>query len=89
MKFLLIPILGDFDIVELKEIPSVDIERIKSLAFEKRMDLKALEKEIQAKRYSYRSILAENLPQISAFASFSLNDRDNPFGGDGSGYLWV
>ncbi len=71
----------------MKDVPKVDFERIKSLAFDNRKDLKALEKEIEAKKYSYRSVLSENLPQVSAFASYTLNDRDNPFGADGRGYL--
>ncbi len=79
--------LGDFEVAELKDIPKVDFEKIKSHAFDYRKDLKALEKEIEAKKYSYRSVLSENLPQVSAFASYTLNDRDNPFGADGRGYL--
>lgn len=79
--------LGEFEVADLKDVPKVDFERIKSLAFDNRKDLKALEKEIEAKKYSYRSVLSENLPQVSAFASYTLNDRDNPFGADGRGYL--
>ncbi|MGB9761473.1 MAG: TolC family protein [Caldimicrobium thiodismutans] len=79
--------LGDFEVAELRDLPEVNLEKIKKVALENRRDLKALEKEIQAKKNSYRAVLSENLPQISAFASYGLNDKDKPFGSEGNGYL--
>ncbi|MFN3568063.1 MAG: TolC family protein [Caldimicrobium sp.] len=79
--------LGEFDVIVLDLPPQIDINKIKAEALLKRADLKALEEEIKAKKLSSRAILAENLPQITAFASVSMNDKDVPFGSSGSGYL--
>lgn len=79
--------LGEFEVVGFNEKPEVDLAKIKELAHSKREDLKALAEEIQAKKSSSRAIMAENLPQISAFASFSMNDNEAPFCSDGKGYL--
>jgi len=79
--------LGDFEVAELAVRPEVNPESLKSLAFSKRGDLKALLEEVQTKKFSYKEVLSENLPQLSAFASYALHDKDNPFGGDGRGYL--
>lgn len=79
--------LGEFDVEGLNLPPQIELTKIKSEALLKRKDLKALEEEIMAKKANSRAILAENLPQVSAFASYSLNDKDMPFGSSGSGYL--
>lgn len=79
--------LGDFEVEDLASIPQIEIERVKTLAFQNRKDLKALEEEIKTQREAYKVTLSENLPQISAFATYSLNDKNYPFGSSGSGYL--
>ncbi|MFN3504898.1 MAG: TolC family protein [Caldimicrobium sp.] len=79
--------LGDFEVEIFELPPQIDINKLKAEAPLKRADLKAFEEEIKAKRMASRAILAENLPQVSAFASFSMNDKDVPFGSSGSGYL--
>ncbi len=79
--------LENFEIETLELPPQLDIAKIKTEALLKRNDLKALEEEIKAKKANYRVILADNLPQIRAFASYILNDKDIPFGSSGSGYL--
>lgn len=79
--------LGDFEVEELKAPPQIEVEKVKNLAFQKRKDLKALEEEIKSQQEAYRVTLSENLPQISAFATYSLQDRDYPLGSSGSGYL--
>ncbi len=80
--------LGDFEVEDLRDIPPLSLEEIRNSALLKRADLKALEEEIKAQRERYKVTLSENLPQVSAFASYSLNDKDYPFGSSGSGYLF-
>lgn len=79
--------LGDFDIEYLELPPQVEVSQIKREALFKRADLRALEEEIKSLKASSRAIIAENLPQFSAFASVNFNDKDMPFGSSGSGYL--
>lgn len=79
--------LEDFEVEDLALPPQIEISQIKKEALFKRKDLQALEEEIKARKASSRVILSENLPQVSAFASYSLNDRDIPFGSSGSGYM--
>jgi len=80
--------LGEFEIKDLEGLPSPDVNQVKEVAFSKRKDLSALKEEIEAKKASYRAILSENLPQITAFGSYFLNDKNQPFGSEGSGYLF-
>lgn len=79
--------LDDFEVSEIQEVPQIDVNEIKKKALLKRQDLRALEEEIKALREGYRIQLSENLPQIYAFGSYHLNDKNKPFGSDGTGYL--
>ncbi len=71
----------------LPSCPSLSLKELKEKALRSREDLKALEERLKALRSGYRATLSENLPQVSAFASYYLYDRDVPFGTEGSGYL--
>ncbi|MCS7149469.1 MAG: TolC family protein [Caldimicrobium sp.] len=79
--------LGEFEVKALDKPETLSFDEIKNLALQRRKDLKAVEEEIKAQREKYRIVLSENLPQISAFATYSLNHRDYPMGSSGSGYI--
>ncbi len=77
-----------YTVPALKECPSLDLEDLKRRAFENREDLVAVEDYLKVLREGYRASIADNLPQVGAFASYSLYDKDVPFGSDGSGYMF-
>ena len=60
--------------------------RLTEVALEKREDLKALEENLKLIEVSRSLRRSEILPSVSAFAGYSLYDRDTPFGSEGSGY---
>ncbi len=77
-----------YEISPLRECPSVSKEELKEKAFKNREDLIAIDDYLKVYRESYKATIADNLPQIAAFASYSLYDKDVPFGSDGSGYMF-
>ncbi len=76
-----------YRIPTLKKCPSLKLEELRSKALKSRYDLIAMEDHIKAIREGYRASLADTLPQVSAFASYNLYDKDIPFGSDGKGYM--
>lgn len=79
--------LGEFDVSDVDSCPAVDVEEIKSMALQKRQDIKALQERIKSLEQSYRLALSDNLPQVYAFGSYSLYSKSAPLGSDGSGYM--
>ncbi|MFN7065407.1 MAG: TolC family protein [Aquificaceae bacterium] len=78
--------LGDFEVVGTQTCPEVNPQVIKDKALQRR-DIRALEERLKALQASYSFTLADNLPQVYAFAQYFLNSKDYPFGADGKGYL--
>ncbi len=76
------------EVPELKECPQLNREELRRRALERREDLKAMEDYIRVMRKSYRASLSGILPQIVAFASYSLYDINTPLGSDGKGYIF-
>ena len=77
-----------YSVPALKECPSVSLDELKEKALSSRSDLKAIEDFLKVFRESYRAHVADNLPQLAAFASYNLYDENTPFGSDGSGYMF-
>ncbi|RLJ70568.1 outer membrane protein TolC [Hydrogenivirga caldilitoris] len=77
----------DYQVPALNACPSIDLKELKEQALNKREDLRSMEDYVRVYREQYRASLSDNLPQLIAFASYSLYDRDTPFGSDGSGYM--
>ncbi|SHK20873.1 TolC family protein [Thermocrinis minervae] len=78
---------GDFDVEDLGQCPNVSLEELKQKALEERKDIKALQENIKAMKSMQMAILADNLPQVYAFGSYELNNKNSPFGSDGKGYM--
>lgn len=78
----------DYEVPELRACPDVSKEELLQKALSEREDLKAMENFIRAVRAGYRATLSDMLPQVGAFASYQLFDKDVPFGSDGSGYMF-
>ena len=78
----------EYSVPALKECPSLSLEELKDRALASREDLKAIDDYIKVFRETYRAYMGDNLPQLSAFASYSLYDKDTPFGSGGSGYMF-
>ncbi len=76
-----------YDVEPLSSCPSLSPAELKEKALRNREDLRAVEDQVRALRAGYRSSLADTLPRISAFASYSLYDRDRPFSSEGEGYM--
>ncbi|MCI4458081.1 MAG: TolC family protein [Thermocrinis sp.] len=79
--------LGDFDVVDIKECPAVELKGLKETALQKREDLKAMYERAKLFDEFYTFELSNNLPQVYAGAFYSLNSKDGPFGTDGKGYM--
>ncbi len=77
-----------YDVPTLESCPHLSEEELKSRALKNREDIKALEDYAKAIREESRASVGENLPQVTAFASYSLYDRDVPLGSDGKGYMF-
>jgi len=79
--------LGDFDVADVDSCNSVNVEKLKEVALEKRQDIKALQERIKALEGMYGVVLSDNLPQVYAFGSYSLYGKNMVFGSEGSGYM--
>jgi outer membrane protein TolC len=79
--------LGDFDVVDIKECPMLELKELKETALQRREDLKAMYDRAKLFNEYYNLELSNNLPQVYAGAFYSLNSRDFPFGADGKGYM--
>lgn len=79
--------LGDFDVVNIKECPVVELKGLKETALQRREDLKAVYERSKLFDEYYNLELSNNLPQVYARAFYSLNSKDFPFGADGKGYM--
>ncbi len=77
-----------YDIPELKVCGELNREELFSKALDNREDLKAIADFIELTKEGYRASVGDNLPHLVAFASYSLFDRNTPFGSDGSGYMF-
>lgn len=79
--------LGDFEVQELNMCPSVGQINLEE-AIRERKDIRAMEERIKGLKESYKFVLSDNLPHIYAFAQYSLNSKNYPFGADGGGYMF-
>ncbi|WP_457600866.1 TolC family protein, partial [Hydrogenivirga sp.] len=79
---------AEYEVPPLESCPTLNLEELKEKALRNREDLVAMEDYLKALRESYRAHLADNLPQLAGFASYSLYDRNTPLGSDGSGYMF-
>ena len=76
-----------YSVPELNSCPNLSYEELREEAIAKRKDLIAVSERIKVLKESYKAQIGDNLPQVSAFASYSLYDEDKPFGSSGSGYM--
>ncbi len=72
----------------LESCPSLNLEELKAKALENREDLKAVQEFKKIMKESYRASLGDLFPQVAGFVSYSLYDKDVPFGSDGKGYMF-
>ncbi len=79
--------LGDFDVVELKECPAVELKDLRETALQRREDLKAMYDRTKLFEEYYKLELSGNLPQVYAGVFYSLNSKDYPLGTGGRGYM--
>lgn len=79
--------LGDFEVEDITECPTVDIKNLVGTAFQKREDLKAMQRRAKLFDEYYRLEMANNLPNIHAGAFYFLNSKDYPLGANGKGYM--
>lgn len=79
--------LDDFDVINVDSCSSVNLEKLKEAAIERRQDIRALQERVKALEGMYRVVLSDNLPQFYAFGSYSLYSKSTPFGSEGSGYM--
>jgi len=77
-----------YDVPELGSCPDLSESELLQKAITNREDLKAMENYLKATRAGYRASLSDMLPQIAAFASYQLFDKNTPFGSEGSGYMF-
>ncbi len=78
--------LGDFDVQSAGQCPQIDIKALKE-GVKSRRDIRALEERLKTLEEAYKFTISDSLPQVFAFAQYSLNSKDYPFGADGKGYL--
>lgn len=78
--------LGEFEVKDLGACPQVEKEPYIQKALQ-RADIRATQERLKVLEESYRFVLSDNLPQIYAFANYSLYSKNFPFGSDGSGYM--
>ena len=72
----------------LPECRSLNLSELKEKALKNRQDLIALEDSLRILKEGYRASVGDTLPQVFAFASYNLYDKDTPFGSQGSGYMF-
>ncbi len=75
--------------VKLKSIdscPSIKLETLREKALTNRKDLLALRDQIKVIEANSRATLAETLPAVGFFASYTLYSRNSPFNSEGDGY---
>ncbi len=77
---------GEFDVKPFEACPSVDFSQLRSRAVQNREDIRSLSLKISSMKEASKAVLADNLPQIYAFGSYSINSKSSPFGADGKGY---
>lgn len=77
-----------YEVPPLEQCKELKGDELKEKVLESREDLKALDYLIKTMEESYRAQVGDNLPHISAFASYSLFGKNLPFGSDGSGYMF-
>ncbi len=76
-----------FEIEDLTLCPQIkDNPSLKQITLSQRPDLKALAYEILGVDQERRIILSENLPHLSGFLEYSLNDKTSFFSSSGNGY---
>jgi len=78
---------GNFDVKDFSGCPSVKVEELKSKALRHREDYLALKYYIMSLREGQRSAIGDMLPQVFAFAQYSMYDENTPFGSQGEGYM--
>jgi len=77
-----------YDVPPLSFCPSLSKGELLEKALRSREDLRAIEEYLKVLREGYRAQIANNLPQVVAFVSYNLYDRDIPFGSEGKGYMF-
>lgn len=77
-----------YTVPKLNTCPDLTKEELLKVALRSREDIKALDHYIRAVEQGRRAVMADMLPQVGAFASYQLFDKDVPFGTDGSGYMF-
>ncbi|AAC06879.1 TolC family protein [Aquifex aeolicus] len=78
---------GEFDVKDFSKCPSVKVEELKSKALNHREDYLALKYYIKSLKEGQKSALGDILPQVFAFANYSMYDENTPFGSQGEGYM--
>ncbi len=79
--------LGDFDVKDFEGCPNIDKGKILYKALKMREDYRAMDYYIKSLENGEKLALSEALPQVFAFASYSMYDKDTPLGSQGSGYM--
>ncbi len=77
-----------YQIKGLKGCPDIPTEKLLNEALVRREDLKALDEKLKVVRDSFRAILGDTLPHVTAFASYHLYSGDAPLGANGEGYMF-
>ncbi|GAB6066199.1 TolC family protein [Aquifex pyrophilus] len=77
---------GEFDVEDIKACPKVSKEELKKVALQKREDYRAINYYLKVLKEARRAVLGDILPQVFAFANYSMYDKDTPFGTQGDGY---